>query len=263
MCSIEVHSGEEVSEVVALAREGRSATEVARLTGVPRSTVRDWLRGALPRTAVDRQGSRPCSRCDAPGHDFRGLGASYMYALGVYLGDGCISAHPRGVFKLRLFLDVRYPAIVDECERAVRALAPQNRVNRLLRRGGYENSSEGSNVELSAYSRSWPCLFPQHGPGRKHERPIVLAEWQRDLLGRCPESLLRGLIHSDGCRFINTGTGWRHPRYSFSNASDDIRRIFCDACDVLGLRWTTAPGTVYVSRKADVARLDEFIGPKA
>jgi hypothetical protein len=181
----------------------------------------------------------------------------------MYLGDGCISAHPRGVFKLRLFLDVRYPAIVDECERAVRALAPQNRVNRLLRRGGYENSSEGSNVELSAYSRSWPCLFPQHGAGRKHERPIVLADWQRGLLAQHAEPLLRGLIHSDGCRFINTGTGWRHPRYSFSNASDDIRRIFCDACDVLGLHWTIAPRTVYVSRKADVARLDAFIGPKA
>ena len=30
-----------------------------------------------------------------------------------------------------------------------------------------------------------------------------------------------------------------------------------DACDVLGVRWTTAPRTVYVSRKRDVGRLDE------
>ena len=41
-----------------------------------------------------------------------------------------------------------------------------------------------------------------------------------------------------------------------------IRAIFCRACDELGLRWTTAPHPVYVSRKLDVARLDEFIGPK-
>jgi hypothetical protein len=34
------------------------------------------------------------------------------------------------------------------------------------------------------------------------------------------------------------------------------------ACDRLGLRWTTAPYTVYVSRKADVERLDGFVGPK-
>jgi hypothetical protein len=31
----------------------------------------------------------------------------------------------------------------------------------------------------------------------------------------------------------------------------------------LGLRWTTAPPeSVYVSRKEDVAKLDEFVGPK-
>lgn len=48
-----------------------------------------------------------------------------------------------------------------------------------------------------------------------------------------------------------------------TNLSDDIKGIFCEACDQLGLHWTTAPPkSVYVSRKADVARLDEFVGPK-
>jgi hypothetical protein len=42
-----------------------------------------------------------------------------------------------------------------------------------------------------------------------------------------------------------------------------IRSIFCWACDLLNLHWTTAPNTVYVSRKVDVARMDEFVGPKA
>jgi hypothetical protein len=107
-------------------------------------------------------------------------------------------------------------------------------------------------------------LFPQHGPGRKHERPIVLEEWQERLVARKPELLIRGLIHSDGCRFQNTGSdGWVNPRYSFSNASSDIREIFIAACESLGLHTTQAPRTVYVSRKADVARMDEFVGPKA
>ena len=61
---------------------------------------------------------------------------------------------------------------------------------------------------------------------------------------------------------MNTGTNWRHPRYSFSNRSDDIRRIFCDACERLGLRYTTCPHTVYVSCKDDVAALDQHVGPK-
>jgi hypothetical protein len=73
--------------------------------------------------------------------------------------------------------------------------------------------------------------------------------------------LLRGLIHSDGCRFVNTGRQWRHPRYAFSNLSD-IRLIFTNACDRLGLRWTTSGRIVYVSRKDDVASMDQFIGPK-
>jgi len=139
-----------------------------------------------------------------------------MYALGLYLGDGCISAHARGVYRLRFFLDTRYPGIADECAAAVSKLVPGNKVSRIRRSGGFANSAPGSNIEVSAYSRAWPCLFPQHGRGRKHERLIRLVDWQRELLERHPEALLRGLIHSDGCRFINTGTNWRHPRYSFS-----------------------------------------------
>ncbi len=198
----------------------------------------------------------PCGRCHGPAHDFDRLSTAYAYLLGLYLGDGCISAHPRGVYRLRITLDVRYPAIVQECEAAIRAVLPRNRVGRHLRRCNC--------YVVSAYSKRWPCLLPQHGAGRKHERRIELAEWQQELVDLCPGLLLRGLIHSDGCRSINTGRGnWRCPRYSFSNLSSDIRQIFCDACDRLEIHWTTAPpGKIYVSRKADVARLDEFIGPK-
>jgi hypothetical protein len=63
-----------------------------------------------------------------------------------------------------------------------------------------------------------------------------------------------------------SGTGrcnWVHPRYKFTQVSDDIRRIFCDTCDLVGVRWTASGNhTIYISRKADVAILDEFIGPK-
>jgi hypothetical protein len=75
---------------------------------------------------------------------------------------------------------------------------------------------------------------------------------------------VRGLIHSDGCRFQNTGRGgWSHPRYSFTNNSAGIRAIFCEACDLMGLHWTVSgERTIYVSRMADVAKLDRFVGPK-
>lgn len=173
----------------------------------------------------------------------------------MYLGDGYIAAHARGVYGLRISLDMRYPVIIEECAAAIRAIAPANRVSCVSRR---------SWVEVMCWSKSWPCLFPQHGPGKKHDRPIVLADWQLRLVDRWPEQLLRGLVHSDGHRFQNTGRcNWSCPRYGFNNKSADIRSIFCQACERLGVHWTASrPYTIYVSRKADVARLDEFIGPK-
>ena len=59
--------------------------------------------------------------------------------------------------------------------------------------------------------------------------------WQENAARGSPDLFLRGLIHSDGCRNINTGTNWRNPRYSFSNRSADIRDIFTWACDLLDL----------------------------
>jgi hypothetical protein len=181
------------------------------------------------------------------------LGATYTYLLGLYLGDGCISRHPREVYKLRIILDVKYPEIIAGAAAAMED-GKGGRVAILKR--------PQNCVEVYSFWRCWPCLFPQHGSGKKHERAIALSDWQEELVDRWPEQLLRGLIHSDGCRFQNTGTNWSWPRYSFSQVSDDIRTIFCDACDRLGLRWTKARTTIYVSRKADVAVLDEFIGPK-
>jgi hypothetical protein len=252
-CVRMTHPAEIVSRSLELAAEGRTATEVARIVGVPRATVRDWMYGRVPgrgRLAINGG----CARCGGV-HEFGSLPDVYAYLLGMYLGDGCLSAHRREVFKLRISLDARYPEIVDECRDAIRAVMPRSRVNRV---------DKGTWFELYSYSKSWPCFFPQHGPGKKHERQIVLSPWQCALVSHRPDLLLRGLLHSDGCRLQNTGRGgWSHPRYAFANASQDIRAIFCATCELLGLRWTASGRrTVYVSRKADVALLDLFVGPK-
>lgn len=249
-----MHPADQVHHALELARAGLNPTEISRATGLHRRTVSDWIRRGPPRGR--RRPGPACSRCGWNVHTFDDLPPIYTYLLGLYLGDGCISSHPRDVYRLRIALDTRYPGILDECEHAMRAVVPRSKVGRHWR--------ESNCVDIYSYSKAWPCLFPQHGPGRKHERRIALADWQWRHVVRDPGLLLRGLIHSDGCRFINTGRGgWRHPRYTFCNVSADIRRIFCNACDLLGLRWTVAPPkTVYVSRKADVARLDEFVGPK-
>ena len=256
------HRPEDVVQALALGDRGLTATEISRRLGVPRRTVHHWLHTGVPR---GRLGLRDiCSVCGHAPHEPDDLPAPYLYLLGAYLGDGCISGHRRGVYRLRIFLDAKYPGIIEEVAAAMRAVRPRSKVGRLARSGNLGGSSGGtSHYEVSSYSRAWPCLIPQHGPGPKHQRPIVLAQWQERLVERDPRPLLRGLIHSDGCRFINSGRGnWTQPRYSFANLSEGILDIFCRACEAADLRYTRCPRTVYVSLKADVARMDEFVGPK-
>ena len=119
-------------------------------------------------------------------------------------------------------------------------------------------------VEIGCSSRRWSLLFPQHGPGRKHERTIELASWQEEIVDTHTGEFLRGLIHSDGCRVLNRVNGKDYPRYLFSQVSDDIRRLFCEACDRLGVRYSfNRWKEVSVARAPSVAILDSFVGPKA
>lgn len=122
-------------------------------------------------------------------------------------------------------------------------------------------------VEVCVYWRHWPCVFPQHGTGPKHLRPIVLSAVQEDLVATHPRPFLRGLIHSDGTRIIaieRKGKYERHaPRYAFSNMSDDIRGLFTAACDRVGVQYTRPSfKQVAIYRQASVSLLDEFVGPK-
>jgi hypothetical protein len=251
-----MHSSETVQTALRLrADEGLGARRIARRLHLPVATVRDWLAGRIPQHSVDLAASAPCDRCGGAAHDFDVLPREYVYLLGLYLGDGSIATHPRAVYKLRITLDTRYPGIIASAAEAIAVVrgVPANPVRR--RR---ENC-----VDVSSYWKCWPCLLPQHGAGRKHERAIRLTDWQVRVVDQWPGELVKGLIHSDGCRFINTGRGWVCPRYAFAQKSDDIRDIFCGACDRIGVRWTrSGTDTIYVSHKADVAYLDTFIGPK-
>ena len=253
-------SAEEVTRVLKLTKLGFNDCEVARVTAIPRSTVRSWRHGQTPGAGPCRRTSN-CMRCDGYRCPVPRVSEfSYAYLLGLYLGDGSISQHHRGVFRLRIFLDRAYPAIIGECEAAMAILAPGNRVSTIR--------SEISNMDVpGAYSRHWPCLFPQHGPGMKHHRPIVLEDWQRAIIDEYPWRFLRGLIHSDGCRSMNTikhpQKTYSYPRYQFSNRSDDIRGLFCEYCDRVGVEWRRMNRwTISVARRDSVALTDRYIGPK-
>ena len=250
-----MRSRAEVAFVLELVRAEWNDSQIARETGIPRRTVQDWRSGRVPDFDRVRRlstlSSRNCAVCH--GDPLSLPQGPYTYLLGLYLGDGCIAAHARGVFRLRIVCADAYPELIQRCEDAMAEVLP-NKVSRVPKVGC---------TEVAAYSKHWPCLFPQHGPGRKHERTIQLTAWQQELVDLDPRPLLRGLLHSDGCRVLNWVNGTPYPRYHFSNVSADIRGIFGRACDQLGIEWRhNNPWSLSVARRGSVALLDEFVGPK-
>jgi len=142
---------------------------------------------------------------------------------------------------LRIATCDAYPAVREETVAAI---------NRLVTNPVHFVRSQGCTY-VQCITKQWLHLFPQHGPGVKHTRAIVLEPWQVQLVDTDPRPLIRGLIHSDGWRGTNwtertvggTTKRYTYPRYQFTNRSTDIRGIFTDALDQL-------------------AALDEFVGPK-
>jgi hypothetical protein len=247
---------EEYWLVCALHAQGLSQAEIARRTRIARATVRQWLEDPPAWIAHHDERSSWCPQCAAVEHA-QGVSPSYAYLLGLYLGDGTISRAPRGVFKLRIFLDQRYSNLNAECAGAM-GVVVRRRVGIQQRVGC---------LEIHTHSKHLPCLFPQVGPGMKHTRPIELVPWQQDIAGAHPDRLLRGLIHSDGCRVTNRvtvrGRRYQYPRYFFTNESSDIRAIFTSACDRLGVAWRqNRRNSISVARREAVALLDQWIGPK-
>lgn len=243
---------------------GANGADVARRLNVPRGTVSYWLHMERSKRNICPGTRTPsCHRCDGVGL----AGADYVYLLGLYLGDGHISQPTQHrVPSMMITLDDCWPGIQDEAEAAIHKVFPDNATCR-VRKPGCRN--------IKVYSKHLLCLFPQHGPRRKHEREIALEVWQQELVDANPWPFVRGLVHSDGCRIINWTTRmvggvrkrYEYPRYWFTNVSDDIRQLYTDTLDKLGIEWThcTRAGKEYnisVARRASVALMDAHVGPK-
>ncbi|MEH0543690.1 helix-turn-helix domain containing protein [Streptomyces sp. B21-105] len=250
-------------KAITLLREGARNADVARHFDIPLGTVSYWKhmdrakRGECPGRTPP-----PCPRCEG-----ELASPPYSYLLGLYLGDGhIIQNRAMRVPSLSISCADVHPGLMDECEDAMRAVFPANSVCRVRRKGCHE---------VKLYSKHLWCLFPQHGPGKKHERAIVLEPWQQAIVDEHPWEFIRGLIHSDGCRITNWTTRivagerkrYEYPRYFFTNVSDDIRRLFTDTLEKLDIEWTHCtrngnPYNISVAKKAHVALLDAHVGPK-
>ncbi|MFF2849354.1 helix-turn-helix domain-containing protein [Streptomyces sp. NPDC058001] len=258
---MEQHSPSTREQAVVLMRQGVPNRVVAEQFGVPRGTVGWWhsedrrLRGETYKQPTD------CPLCTDQALDRE----AYAYLLGLYLGDGHIISKPKQ-HHLSIFCDAKYLGLISAAEGAMRSVMPSSRVSHRHRNGC---------TEVKSHCKHWLCLFPQHGPGKKHDRVIALEPWQQDIVDEYPWEFIRGLIHSDGCRIMNwttrlvagTTKRYEYPRYFFANKSDHIRKLFTDALDKVGVGWTTLargsdPFNISVARKASVVLMDQHIGPK-
>lgn len=237
-----------------------SVSEVSRQTGVSCTAIRKWRDDPMvlwPKRIAS------CVRCENPPRQPE-RPDSYAYLLGLYLGDGCISPagdRKKEVWALRIACADAWPGLITECAIAMEGVL-QNKTFFQQRVGC---------VMVTCTSKHWRCLFPQHGAGRKHLRPIVLEPWQQAIVDMQTELFVRGLLHSDGCRFTNhvrrplkDGDRWyEYPRYMFTNESADIRNLFGAALDHLGIAWRySRRNTISIAKKDAVACLDAFVGPK-
>jgi hypothetical protein len=232
---------------LALVAAGHNDAEVGRRLGVPRRTVRDWrLRPAAVRPA--------CLRCWRPTAPVVLTSPDYAELLGLYLGDGHITDMPR-TQRLRIFLDAKYPGIVTAAAALLSRCLPANRAR--LGSGG------ATMAVVSTHHRHLGCLLPQHGPGKKHERVLVFEPWQRAHVEAAPWAFLRGCIHSDGCSFMNRFDRYAYLSYEFRNRSEDIKGLFTETCDAVGVRYRINNDRVRICQRPSVALLQEHVGLKA
>ena len=77
-------------------------------------------------------------------------------------------------------LDTKYPTIIDRCREAIDMLMPASAPG--------ITTIERVASKYSLCSKHWPCLFPQHGPGKKHTRRIAVEPWQQALIDQRPRN---------------------------------------------------------------------------
>lgn len=257
-----MHAAATRSEALELIAAGVNDCEIARRLDVPRTTVREWRAPHyVTRTVVPRAA---CPRCWRAAKPAIFTPDDYGFLLGLYLGDGCISRMGR-TYRLRISLDTKYPVIIDATQQVLTRCFPFSPV-------GTHLQDRESCAVVGVYSNHLPCLFPQHGPGKKHERSIELESWQLDIVRRTPWSLLRGLIWSDGCSFVNRTGKYEYLSFAFCNTSSELIGLFGLACDLVGASCRLYPprrtpagfaaGGARINRRDDVAQFEKHVGIK-
>jgi len=157
---------------------------------------------------------------------------AYNYILGLYLGDGHITLVP-GTMGLVISCDSKYPNLISKAKEQLEKVFIYNKV--------YLNDTHKQNcVDVTIHNNHLGKLFPQVGPGKKHDRDVSLKDWQKDNIEY--EELLLGLFHSDGSFYESKtksiyGKIYTRHFYEFSNCSLDIHDIYKNCLENIGVEY--------------------------
>ncbi len=209
-----------------LFEDGKNKCEISRLLGIPRATLRKWIENPHE----DKRNTY--IPIDDPNKylDTIEKRKAYSFSLALYFCDGYISTYKTyKAARLQLVNDNQYPLDTLEWQQNIQTIFPDNKVS-LYRR----LSSNATDVQM--YSRKLPDLFPQLGPGKKHDRKIELADWQRVIIEEHPEQFIRACFQTDGCIYLQKVGKYAYKRYTFVNKSKDITEIFLYALSLLGIK---------------------------
>ena len=249
---------------------GHNDCEVSRRLGVPRRTIMDWRRRRYEERRV-AYSLEICPRCWRPAKPMVFTPSDYAQLLGVYLGDGYVSRGAR-TYRLRIYLDSRYPKMNGEIKLLMERCFRANAVTVTKPSRSPLSGRDDTCTVLSIYSTHLPCVFPQHGSGRKHERSIVLEDWQEAAVAAAPWGFIRGCIQTDGCAFVNRtdiqrSEPYEYLSYQFSNRSLEIVELFVGACCDVSVQCRVTGShergwAVRINRRSSVALMREHVGVK-
>ena len=151
----------ETKLILKLRKQGKNNCEISRITGIPRTTVRDVRRcSPILAEATDLKSVK----CGFESHH-----RHYAYLLGMYLGDGYICKNRR-TYRIRISCATDYPDIINDVKKSLQGVFKNNKVGIVKKKSKC--------VDVYCYSNFLPNIFPQHGAGQKHERKIILSSWQ-------------------------------------------------------------------------------------
>ena len=202
------------TRVISLRYSGGQAAVAERSTRWSQTPLSERTCGfeSHPPHQVIRRSSGPhaehCHRTGSPASTIvDSIERPSISSASIWVTASSLASRPRTSGDLRISQDSRYPRLIEDCKTAIAEVTGK--------RPGVVYACRLSWISTATW-KHWPCIFPQLGPGPKHLRKIELEAWQWHLVECHPRELVKGLIHSDGCRVTNrvrspAGTAIRVP----------------------------------------------------